>query len=354
MSALLLPFASRRSDGLLVSPQDVPRGLECNCTCPGCGHAVMSKQGTEKVWHFAHHRSPACVNGYEKSVHELAKQLIRQRKQLLLPMLEAVVGAMDAFGRPAIEQELVFNAHSVELDTCRSTVSIETVTADVLGQLKGREVIVEISVFHRLAPEKKARLINTGIAAFEIDLSRFKREQATLPLLEAAIFSDTTNRQWLYHAKLGAARAIANARLQVRLAEAIEKFNAEKVECERRQAEMEAKHREALSQDQTARHFRNQEVAFREQRTNDNFSLPPATWRAGTPSHQDIHAAQVALSVRTGKTMDDVVRVTGQVTKRSQLQGVTPLELSQSWASALGLQQKDILRFLYEANFIFA
>lgn len=72
------------------------------------------------------------------------------------------------------------------------------------------------------------------------------------------------------------------------------------------------------------------------------------------PSHQDIHVAQVTLSVRTGKTMDDVVRVTGQVTKRSELQGVTPLELSQNWASELGLQQKDILRFLYEANFIYA
>lgn len=188
MSALLLPFASRRTDGLLVSPQDVPRGLECNCTCPGCGHAVMSKQGTEKVWHFAHHRAPACVNGYEKSVHELAKQLIRQRKQLLLPMLEAVVGAVDAFGRPAVEKELVFNAHPVKLDECRSTVSLETVTADVLGHLKDRDVIVEISVFHRLAPEKGTRLINTGIASFEIDLSRFKREQATLPCLKRRSF----------------------------------------------------------------------------------------------------------------------------------------------------------------------
>lgn len=354
MTALLLPFASRRTDGLLVSPQDVPRGLECNCTCPGCGHAVMSKQGTEKVWHFAHHRSPACVNGYEKSVHELAKQLIRQRKQLLLPILEAVVSAVDAFGRPAVEKEPVLDARTVELDKCRSTVNLDTVMADILGLLKDREILVEISVFHRLAPEKKTRLIDTGIASFEIDLSRFKREQVTLALLEKAIFSDTTNRQWLYHPKLEAARATANARLQGRLAETRKQFDAEKVQREKRQAELEAKLQTERAQEQTARHLRNQGLAFREQRSNANFSPSPASWRAGTPSHQDIHAAQVALSVRTGKTMDDVIRVTGQVTKRSQLQGVTPLELSQNWASALGLQQKDILRFLYEANFIFA
>lgn len=349
MTALLLPFALRRTDGLLVSPQDVPRGLECNCTCPGCDHAVMSKQGTEKVWHFAHHRSPACMNGYEKSVHELAKQLIRQRRQVLLPMLEAVVSAVDAFGRSAVDKEPVFDAHTVELDTCKSTVNLDTVTADLLGQLKGREVIVEISVFHRLAPEKKTRLINTGIASFEIDLSRFKREQATLALLEKAIFSDSTNRQWLYHPKLEAARAIANARLQGRLSETLKKFDAEKVQREKHLAELEAKHQAARAQEQAARHLRNHE-----ERSNSSFELNPTSWRAGTPSHQVIHAAQVALSVRSGKTMEDVIRVTGQVTKRSQLQGLTPLELSQKWASALGLQQKDILLFLFEANFIFA
>lgn len=81
MSDLRMPFAKRISDGRCVSAEEVPRGLDCNCVCPECGHPVQARQGTERAWHFSHAKAGDCADAYEKSVHETAKQLLRERKR---------------------------------------------------------------------------------------------------------------------------------------------------------------------------------------------------------------------------------------------------------------------------------
>lgn len=95
MAAFLLPVAQRRTDGEFVTPEQVPRGLACDCICPGCSYPVVARQGTEKQWHFAHAKGQACEHGYEVSIHEWAKQLIARHKELLLPELIAVVKGQD-------------------------------------------------------------------------------------------------------------------------------------------------------------------------------------------------------------------------------------------------------------------
>ena len=131
--ALLLPFAKRLSDGLLVTPEEVPRGLACKCICPGCENPVQARQGTEKVWHFAHTKAEACAGAYEISVHELAKQLIRERKELLLPALEVIVSARGACGENLIEQEVVFESRFVRLDDCKVGQRLDEITPDISG-----------------------------------------------------------------------------------------------------------------------------------------------------------------------------------------------------------------------------
>jgi competence protein CoiA len=179
MSELLLPFATRIADLNLVSPDEVARGAACNCLCPGCDSPVIARQGTEREWHFAHAKGGTCQNGYEVSVHEIAKQMIRHRAELLLPALDIEVSANDSFGLRIVERMHVLNAETVRLDGCKTSQKRDEVTADVAGRIADQEILVEITVFHRLMPEKRDRLIATGIPSLQIDLSEFKVSQAT-------------------------------------------------------------------------------------------------------------------------------------------------------------------------------
>ena len=218
MAALLLPFAQRRSDGVLVSPDEVPRGIACACICPGCTVDVIARQGTEREWHFAHAKGTTCAQGYEISIHELAKQLLRLRKQLLLPSLIVRVNAIDAYGSDLTEQRSVFKSRVVTLDSCKVGQLISGVHVDAVGIREGRTVLVEISVFHRLMPAKQQRIIETGFPSFQINLNQFKTRQATRALLEKALFEDESIRQWIYHPKqqetLIELQAKLNARIQ--------------------------------------------------------------------------------------------------------------------------------------------
>ncbi len=155
MTALLLPFATRLSDGRLVSPDEVERGMACNCACPGCKVAVLAKQGTEREWHFAHAKGEKCAEGYEVSIHELAKQMLRQRKELLLPSLIAKTSGVDAYGRFLEEREPVLESSLVKLDECKTGVNLGGVNVDAIGRLKGHEILIEVTVFHRLMPASK-------------------------------------------------------------------------------------------------------------------------------------------------------------------------------------------------------
>lgn len=197
--AHLLPFAQRRDGGQLVGPEEVPRGLACNCVCPACGHPVVAKHGTEKAWHFAHAKASDCAHAYEKSVHELAKQMVREQKRLRLPALTVCVAGRNLLGLPITVEKQVFASHLVALDSCVAGHAKGDVTPDLIGERNGREVLVELTVFHRLMPEKKERLLKTGLAVMEIDLGLFKGVQATRALLEHELFENEANRRWIYH-----------------------------------------------------------------------------------------------------------------------------------------------------------
>jgi len=352
MNALLLPFATRRSDGQLVSPEEVERGLSCDCTCPGCGHTVMARQGTEKAWHFAHHQAPACADGYEKSVHELAKQLIREQRRLRLPALEVVVSARDAFGFWIEEREMIFNTCIIELDQCKASARLDTVNADIQGYLNQHEILVEITVFHRLMPEKEQRFAATGIACFEIDLSRFKSDQATRDRLESAVFEDETNRRWIFHPECGAAKALADARLSARIEDSQQQYLKQACISEER----EAKLRVELAKDRVHE--------WRSQSNSDEISLKipapeigsldQAFWRASFPAADRIRSAQERLADRTGTNLAEIERVTGQLSGRAALSRWSPRVLAAEWAAELMLTPDELMVFLHEANFLLA
>lgn len=217
MTSLLLPFAIRLSDGQIVSAADVPRGAACGCICPGCRNPLLARHGTEREWHFAHVRTTDCADGYEKSVHELAKQRIHLQKLLLLPAIWASAHGWDAYGRLVEKSLSVMEARTVLLDECKMSHPRGEVTPDLIGFRKGREILVEITVFHRLMPEKQTRLIETGVPILEIDLGVFKTQQATQERLDVELFENPRNRRWIWHPKLEEAKSTVQAEVDAQV-----------------------------------------------------------------------------------------------------------------------------------------
>jgi len=347
MKALLLPFAKRVADAHLVSPDEVPRGAACNCLCPGCDRPVIARQGTEREWHFAHAKGDACQQGYEVSVHEIAKQIIRQRCELLLPALDVAVSANDSFGQHIEERTHVLDARMVHLDECKTSQKRDEVTADVIGRIRDREILVEITVFHRLMPEKHDRLVSTRISSLQIDLSEFKVTQATRAKIETAIFDNARNRHWLYHPRMNEAHREAQARLDAKL-------EHRRKEWERVESKRQADHAKR-QQEFTEHQFPQPCLPDTPMVPSVFFSHPleiGPTWRASFPSPEIVLRASQSLSARTGLDIATLSAVINTITRRGQLAMMTPSNLATKWAGALNLSEEEIFRFFTEAAYV--
>ena len=332
----------------MASPDEVPRGAACNCICPGCNKPVIARQGTEREWHFAHAKGDACQEGYEVSVHELAKQIIRQRCELLLPALDVSVSATDAFGQLLEEREHVLNSRRIHLDECWTGKQSGEATVDVIGRIRDREILVEITVFHRLMPEKLERLVSTGIASLQIDLAEFRVTQATRSQIEAAIFENERNRHWLYHPLIQDARQVARCRLDAKLADRQREWD------ERESARLAHTEHANNLQEHIARQSFSQSV-FSSPRSPSVFSASTheagPTWRASFPPPEKVQQACHKLANRTGLDLTTLNGVIGSITRRSQLSTTTPIELASKWAVMLDVPESEIFQLFDEAGY---
>lgn len=339
--ALLLPFAKRLSDNRLVSPDEVVRGQACNCVCPGCEHPVIAKHGTEKVWHFAHAKASDCANAYEKSVHELAKQVLRERKVILVPKLLVAVSPRDAFGRSIHEQETAFESRPVRLDSCVCGKPLGGVTPDVFGTTNGREVLVEITVFHRLMPDKSDRLLETRKASFEIDLSLFKTVQATRELLEQELFENLNNRRWIFHPR----QAEVAARLEKTLQDKVAQSKIEFVAYQEQQAKIRADEARIKAE-------RAAQLAWQPDQSGTTLGSPYGLeWRASFPPPERWMPARTSFCGRHRLSSERVDEVMSEYSKRSQLANTSPQELAANWAVALEVSATEIYRYFQEAGY---
>jgi hypothetical protein len=340
MSSLLIPFAKRCSDDLLVSPDEVPRGLACNCVCPACSYPVQAHQGTEKAWYFAHTKGSDCAEAYEISVHEKAKQLLKERKKLLVPALVIVESAQDILGQVLVEREIAFESKTVALGSCKSGKVVQDVSPDILGELNGHRVIVEITVFHRLMPEKRERIQNTGLASVEIDLSRFKSTQATQELLERELFFNPDNRRWICHPRQHEVSEKLRAQLQVKVEQSKVQAEAWAAAKAKRDAADAAQRALRAESTQLSRRHEFRPVADEE-----------LEWRASFPSRERWQPARLAFSNRHGVSIHKVEEVMSRISKRSHLAETNPTKLAAEWSDAFAVSTEDIYLYFSEAGY---
>jgi len=205
-----IPFAFRHADKRMVTPQDVEKGLRCGCVCSHCGAPLVARKGPQRVWHFAHHARSECPGGFETAVHEMAKQLVVDRKVLWVPAraLERRVRGLHSVWTEMLSLE-VQAAGVVSLANCVQEQAVASVSDQALGLRRpdisaifnGVPIAIEIRNTHAVDDEKLEWLQACGLSTVEIqvsDLSDLDSESITAEL-EQRLFLPSDSSKWLLH-----------------------------------------------------------------------------------------------------------------------------------------------------------
>lgn len=179
------------ADGRLVYVDHVPRGLACDGRCPKCGERLIARQGIQKVHSFAHESGTECATAPETALHRIAKQLLAEGLQLVLPEWRVVQG---------FREQVVWKSATHSFDTASLETRVGDVVPDVVLMKDDRRLLVEIHVTHECDEAKIAKLRSSGDSAIEIRLSHLPYD-APPDVVRDAVLS-TAPRKWLANSKL--------------------------------------------------------------------------------------------------------------------------------------------------------
>jgi hypothetical protein len=186
-----LPFGLK--EGELVEVSQVENGLKCNCFCPSCGHPLVARKG-EKTHHFAHHKSSDCVGALETALHYAAKEILERQKRIRIPAVTTAIGG----GYGTVFD--LFKEQYISFDNVYLEKHLDSIIPDVIIEIKGKRMLIEIAVTHFIDKNKKTKIRELNISTLEVNLSKLDR-QITLAELESILIDSLENKKWIYNTK---------------------------------------------------------------------------------------------------------------------------------------------------------
>ena len=180
-----------------MAPADVESGLACSCTCPGCGTALIAKQG-KIAWHFAHHNAVAALSCVESAIHAAAKQILLDAKELRVPEKWIAVSGQTKSGDTHTIRKTIKAARKIRFDFCQEEVWEINLRPDVVGYRGTRRLLVEMFFTHRVDQTKLQKLAELGQPSIEIDLSHLPSDTDFEAIRQCVLF-DTTQKEWLVY-----------------------------------------------------------------------------------------------------------------------------------------------------------
>lgn len=184
-------------EGRIKSVDEVARGLECNCTCPCCGERVLARQGEVREWHFAHASGTDCDGAAEGALHLAAKQILLDGQGLMMPEAVTQKRATLTDGRTAIG-EARRPEYWLDYHTAEAEVSYGSIRPDIVLDLGGEKIFVEIAVTHYIDSEKREVLEEMRIPTIEIDLGSIEKEKWSWGLLQDVVIESSLHKSWIY------------------------------------------------------------------------------------------------------------------------------------------------------------
>lgn len=240
-------------DGRMYAPEEVPSGLACNCTCVGCGAALVAKKGEKKRWHFAHHGVEIGESCAESAIHAAAKQVLLESNWLRTPAMRVAVSSCTKSGAEITESSLLAEERDVRFERSSPEVWETNIRPDVIGYRGERRLLVEMYFRHKVDVDKKAKLAKLGLPSIEIDLTDLDVSSG-FKAIEERVLHTTDYKSWLYFPNEEQERKSLRTRLAHRIKQANLQYRAKQAaETARQKArlkklEAEQKRREAALQ----------------------------------------------------------------------------------------------------------
>jgi len=185
-------------DGALVHVANVERGLKCGCHCPSCRNPLIARKGIKKVHHFAHIAGSDCVGAAETVLHILAKEIIKDLSSISIPEYRYKRVKYLNNGINVHHEQLLAKGGEVPIDQVHVEQHHGTYKPDIEIFSRGKPLIVEIAVTHRVEKKKLRAIRQENVPAIEIRLNTehalYDRDK-----LAAFIGVDTKGKHWLYH-----------------------------------------------------------------------------------------------------------------------------------------------------------
>ena len=160
-------------------------------------------------------------------LHKLAKQILDQRLELVLP--EIAVGN-------DVDRIVASAGGNFTFDRAEVEVPFEGFQPDVVLYRGARRLLVEVLVTHASDPLKIERIAAAGLSAVEIDLSALPR--GTGPDVIAEALCRSAPRWWIANPRIDEARADLEARRAVRAQREAEVREQARQQAERRAARL--------------------------------------------------------------------------------------------------------------------
>ena len=200
------------ANGEITHIAEAENGLQCGCTCPVCGGALIARQGKVREYHFAHAKEDSgeeCRHAPETALHLAAKAILEVRKEIMLPAVKISSGYADLESHMGgYDPELAPPKHW-PIESVAVEQRLGSIIPDLICKIDGRELLVEITVTHKVNRNKRKRIRNLGVSCLEIDLSGIGHD-LTRKELEKIVVDEITHKRWLYNVD-AAAKIRANA-----------------------------------------------------------------------------------------------------------------------------------------------
>ena len=237
-----IPFAIRKSDGKIVSIDDVNRGLACDCQCPVCHADLVARKGDEKVHHFGHHRrsDDVCAYAAETSVRlMLLEALTATNLPSGIPFKAPPLVVRESLSDRDIREAGVITRESkvvnvfVHQQSCHPQILLTLQASDhpeqepaclclylpPAGSVSDSDRIDELAVINPW-PNRGVLRVHYGVLIAAI-WDREKGVSATELILEA-LFEDRYGLDWIYHPAESGIRAKLVEELKAKIATQIE------------------------------------------------------------------------------------------------------------------------------------
>lgn len=196
MTTQLLRYAINSSNEL-VSIEDVPNGISCQCFCPKCKEPLVAKNaGIKKEHHFAHCSGSDCPGATMTALHLLAQKAFQQTKKIKTPHYNG------AYYKES-SSTVIFDKVTLEQTVKKDDIYLRP---DCVAQInKGNsthELWVEMRVTHEVDEKKQSNIKKTGVACIEIDLRPLLMTNFNEDTVAKYITNDEQNRIWISCPKL--------------------------------------------------------------------------------------------------------------------------------------------------------